>query len=374
VKFTEAGHVRVSIRGGAGDGVDGDRPLVLAVEDTGIGIAPEMQSHVFGEFNQAEDQTNRSRDGTGLGLAITRRLIDLMEGEIALVSEPGRGSTFTVTLPLRRPPGAPHAGAPRLSPGGRDVRLIGPLFSDRARRLIARLAALGARIRAAPHADRDDPPRDGEIVILLHDGPDATAALAEVRSAGFAGRCLHLRDVGVRGTRTPGLEVLRIPETATGLADLLERPARKTAPSPAGGARRRKARKPPRISLLAAEDNRTNQLVFRTMLKGLDLDLRLVENGADLVEAYRRAPPDLVFSDISMPGMDGLEATGLIRAHEAATGLPRTPIIAMTAHAGQGERERFLQAGMDDYLTKPLKKAELLAFIDAAGARGLRAS
>jgi CheY-like chemotaxis protein len=117
--------------------------------------------------------------------------------------------------------------------------------------------------------------------------------------------------------------------------------------------------------VLAAEDNKTNQLVFRTMLKGVDLDLELVENGALCVEAYRRAPPDLIFTDISMPEMDGTEAAQTIRAHEADHGLPRVPIIAMTAHAMDGDRERILASGIDAYMTKPLKKAELHGMIRA---------
>jgi CheY-like chemotaxis protein len=112
----------------------------------------------------------------------------------------------------------------------------------------------------------------------------------------------------------------------------------------------------PRLRLLAAEDNKTNQLVFRTMLKALDLDLTLVGDGSALVDAYKAAPPDMVFTDISMPGMDGTEATIQIRAYEKEARLPRVPIVAMTAHALTGDKEHLLECGMDDVLTKPLKK------------------
>ena len=105
------------------------------------------------------------------------------------------------------------------------------------------------------------------------------------------------------------------------------------------------------------------------MLKSLDLDLTLVDDGAALLDAHKVTPPDLVFTDISMPGMDGLEATTQIRAHETANGLPRVPIVAMTAHALSGDRERFLEAGIDDVLTKPLKKDELIARIEALAPR-----
>ncbi len=127
-----------------------------------------------------------------------------------------------------------------------------------------------------------------------------------------------------------------------------------------------------RLQVLAAEDNKTNQLVFRTMLKGVEMDLRMVENGALCVEAFRAAPPDLIFTDISMPEMDGTEAARAIRALEAAHGLPPVPIIAMTAHAMDGDRDRIVAAGIDGYMTKPLKKAELHAMIRAYAPAGRR--
>ncbi|MCT4684377.1 MAG: ATP-binding protein [Roseicyclus sp.] len=234
VKFTEAGTVTVRVAQAPETPAPGEVALRVTVEDTGIGIAPEMQAHVFGEFNQVEAETTRRFDGTGLGLAITRRLVEVMGGEIWLRSEPGVGSCF-----------------------GFDLRL----------------------------------------------GVAAGEAGGEVA------------------------------------------PPRR------------------RLRLLAAEDNKTNQLVFRAMLKGLDLDLELVETGVALVAAARRERPDVIFTDISMPEMDGLDATRAIRAQEAAEGLPPVPIIAMTAHAMEGDRERILAAGIDAYLTKPLKKAEVQGMI-----------
>ncbi|MGP1356669.1 response regulator, partial [Roseicyclus sp.] len=114
----------------------------------------------------------------------------------------------------------------------------------------------------------------------------------------------------------------------------------------------------------------TNRLVFCAMLKSLDIDLRLVEDGAELVQAYHEARPDMILTDIAMPGMDGIAATQAIRAHEAGEGAPRVPIVAMTAHAIDGDRERFLAAGMDDYLPKPLRKARLHACIAAFAPEG----
>jgi signal transduction histidine kinase/ActR/RegA family two-component response regulator len=253
VKFTEAGQVLVRVACASGDHAPDEVPIRVEVEDTGIGIAPEMQGHVFGEFNQVEAETNRRFDGTGLGLAITRRLIEMMGGEIWLESQPGVGSRFGFAL-----------------------------------RLGAAVGETGAGPRPVPVAVPDPEPQP-----------------------------------------------------------------------------------PVRLRLLAAEDNKTNQLVFRAMLKGLDLDLELVENGAQLVEAVRRAAPDVVFTDISMPEMDGLEAARAIRAHEAAEGLPRVPIVAMTAHAMEGDRDRILATGIDAYLAKPLKKTEVHGMIHDLAPEGL---
>jgi signal transduction histidine kinase/CheY-like chemotaxis protein len=363
VKFTEAGHVRVSVtRDQAGSGTD--LPLKISVEDTGIGIAPDMQDHVFGEFNQVEENKNRSHDGTGLGLAITKRLARMMGGDVALRSEPGQGSTFDATVTLRR--AAPLAeDVPTLPPNARRVSLIGPVFSERARDLLARLTHLGAHVYAVPVPGMDAAPIPDTVVILSSDTAEAGRHAAKVREVWPGTPLFHLSDppdVGAPGA-APGTELLILPDTdgdllmqilaARGQQDVPE--DRRTAELP----------KPQRLRILAAEDNKTNQLVFRTMLKSLDVDLTLVEDGAALVEAFRSERPDLVFTDISMPRMDGLEATSLIRAHERGEGLPRVPIVAMTAHALTGDRERFVDHGIDEVLTKPLDKARLIGRIEA---------
>ena len=240
VKFTESGHVTVRAVGVPDPKQPALLPVRIVVEDTGIGIAPEMQSHIFGEFNQVEAQATRRFDGTGLGLAITRQLVALMGGEIWLESRLGVGSSFGLSL--------------------------------------------------------------------------------------------------VFGSDPAGLV-----ETAPAIA--LAAPPKR------------------RLHVLAAEDNKTNQLVFRAMLKTIDLNLELVENGALCLESYHRARPDLILTDISMPEMDGLALARAVRAHEGEFDLPRLPIIAMTAHAMESDRTRILAAGIDECLTKPLDKTQLLAAI-----------
>jgi CheY-like chemotaxis protein len=329
--------------------------LRMSVEDTGIGIAPEMQAHVFGEFNQVEENKNRSHDGTGLGLAITKRLVTMMGGEVTLRSAPGQGSTFVVTMTLRR--ATPLAGAaPQLPEGKRNVWLIGPIFSERARDLLNGLLRLGANVQSSTRATPPEAPFPDAAVILLSEADDTGVDPEALHNVLRGAPVFHLCD-DPEGVLTGAIH-LNPPETDEALLENLIGPGdREDGPE---GDARDPPPTPKRLRLLAAEDNKTNQLVFRTMLKALDLDLTLVADGAALFEAYKDRRPDIVFTDISMPGMDGLEATSLIRAHEAVTGRPPVPIIAMTAHTVIGDRDRFLKQGMDDVLTKPLKKDALL--------------
>ncbi len=250
IKFTEAGHVTVRVQAEPG-APKGQQRFTLTIEDSGIGIAEDLQDHIFGEFNQAENEKNRRFEGTGLGLAISRHLVRLMGGQIWVRSVLGQGSTFGFTLTL-------------------------PLAED------------------APQADPVDPPPG--------DDPASIAA----------------------------------------------RP----------------------WTVLAAEDNRTNRLVFAKMVKDQPIDLTFAEDGREAVAQFKALHPDLVFMDISMPEMDGMEATRHIRAYEADCARDPVPIIAMTAHAMDGDAARILQAGVSVVLTKPLRKAKVLEQIAALGVRG----
>jgi hypothetical protein len=269
VKFTERGGVAIRASGEAAEG--GLWRLRIEVEDTGIGIDPAMAEHIFGEFNQVEDERNRKFEGTGLGLAISRRLAALMGGRIALRSVLGQGSCFALEIEL---------------------------------------AALEAPERALECVPEPPPARR----LTLRPAPQA-------------------------------------PEAALAPQPL---PAPAAPPAPAG---------PRRLKVLAAEDNRTNQLVFAKMLKDEAVDITFAGNGREAVEAFERLGPDIVFMDISMPEMDGKEATMRIRAREAEAGLPRLPVVALTAHALAGDEADILAAGLDRYLTKPLKKAAILGVL-----------
>lgn len=376
VKFTEEGQVTVRVMAVPRTDDGNGQEMTIVVEDTGVGIAPEKQAHVFGEFNQVEDESNRRHDGTGLGLAITKRLIAMMKGDIWLHSDLGRGSAFGFKIPLRIDAEAavePVAGLP----ADRSRVLIIGQGGEREEALfdaLGRLHAEVTQIRRVP-TTRD---LEGTGAVILcdpaRDIADVAAALDAERFTG-ARLCSLPSGVSAKGFDdcTPG-------NGLTALRDLLIGPAQERAGSdteeavanlsvvreteaPEEGSDL-PATRPPRV--LAAEDNKTNQLVFKAMLKGLTLDLELVNDGAELVAAYKRDRPDLVMTDISMPVMDGLDATREIRSFEAEQGLEPVTIIAMTAHAVDGDRERILSAGLDDYVTKPLKKAIIHARIEAA--------
>ncbi len=380
VKFTHQGHVLARVVGleTAGGAFD----LHVTIEDTGIGIAPDHIDHIFGEFNQVEDQANRKYEGTGLGLAITRQLVELMGGEIWVDSEPGKGSCFGFRLPLPADEAQPEDQA-GLPPGVRSVLVL--MDSPVSREILTRqLMALGLQVTPCRT------PQDlGQALAqgVLFDALIIDQMLTGVDGLIFAEK---LREAGIDRPMilvSPSPLTVRAPEGLfTGLlgtpilrSDLLRRlrevgrrtPAPEPAPAPAAPppSPAPEPQAPPalrRMRILAAEDNRTNQLVFSKMLKDLRIELTFANNGREAVDLWQRLQPDLIFMDISMPEMDGREAARTIRRHEAEAGRgAHVPICAMTAHAMEGDSISILAAGIDHYLTKPLKKAEITGRIAA---------
>ncbi|WP_417718552.1 response regulator [Salipiger sp.] len=397
VKFTTKGHVLVRITGAVED--TGTAAIHLTVEDTGIGIAEDKLVHVFGEFNQVDDERNRRFEGTGLGLAITRRLVGLMGGEVWVESELGKGSCFglRVVLPTDEP--APFDTA-HLPPDLKRVLVVDDHAVNRSI-LSKQLGILGLETTFCKTAD--------EALDLMADPPDLV--IAELDLPGMDGLELarHFRRSGLT---VPVLLVASNPAgilsraEAAGVVAVLQKPAprralfsaleaaaaRHAAPDPAAHVppddttdtaatgkalfrHRTKAAPPParELDILLAEDNRTNQLVFRKMVQKLEvpMQLRIANNGLEAVEAFEDRRPDIIFMDISMPKMDGKQATREIRLLEGSG--PRVPIIAVTAHAMQGDRDGILEAGLDDYLTKPLRRAELSVLLEKWSAAALQA-
>lgn len=366
VKFTEAGHVLVRVTGLEAEG--GALDVHIAVEDTGIGIAPEHLPRIFGEFSQVDEAASRRFEGTGLGLAITRGLIDRMGGEVWVDSAPGQGSVFGFRLTL---PVAGDAGQhPDMPVTLRRAVVIDDSLINR-RILEHQLAAAGMRAslcRSGAEALallRADP--DHDVALIDHDmaDEDGLSVVHRLRAAGHRLPVLLLAADAAQVRTAPGADQVHavIPTPALRwdifhhLA-ILSRPVAERAPPPPPPPTGRQMR------VLAAEDNRTNQLVFSKMVRDLDIDLRFVSNGVDAVKQAAEFRPDLIFMDVSMPEMDGRDATRAIRAAEAGTPA-HLPIVALTAHAMEGDEADVLEAGMDRYLTKPLRKVVLVETIQA---------
>ncbi|WP_193140195.1 response regulator [Meridianimarinicoccus sp. MJW13] len=379
VKFTTEGHVMIRVTGiGSDDGADQQR-LHITVEDTGIGIPDDKVDHIFGEFNQVEDERNRKFEGTGLGLAITQKLVALMGGEIWVDSVEGEGSCFgfRITLPLDEGTDTP---APLHSTDLRtalviDAQDINRMILDR------QLSMMGLRVTARRSAEDAlaDPPNSFDLIISDHKPPgtDGLALAQALRDRGERGPILLLCSEPGQLDSDPRMQgVTAILQKPLLRRDLFQKigdlgvtlPAETPLPEPP-------APEPPaqadRLRVLAAEDNRTNQLVFRKMVQDLAIDLQFANNGHEAVTAFQDFHPHMIFMDISMPEMDGKEATRKIREIEADTGAPRTPICALTAHAMAGDADEILAAGIDHYLTKPLRKAAICGKIEELAPVGL---
>ena len=348
VKFTEEGTVMLRIVG-LSDASDSSCQLHETVEDTGIGISPEKIEHIFGEFNQIEDESNRKYEGTGLGLAITRKLIESMDGEIWLDSMPGHGSCFgfRITLPCAE---VTEDNKPEIPDGLSDI-LVFTENSLEASLLERQLSLLGISAQFVDTIDACKTALEGsEFQVLLTRPLDAEAKAS--LPSGSNSNIVQLTFAEQFGQQAD----LPKPFTRSGLLEALSRVSERAS----------EEFQPRTVTVLAAEDNKTNQLVLTKMLNKLDIELTLVENGEEAVEAFKTSVPDVVFLDISMPVMDGLEAASLIRGLE---GGDTVPLIAMTAHALAGDEERIRAGGFDHYMTKPLKKAQLATHIEAAARR-----
>ena len=391
IKFTERGEVVVRVTREAGTGA-GLR-LRFSVTDTGIGIPPEIQRALFQAFTQGDVSTTRKYGGTGLGLAIARQLVARMDGQIGVESEPGQGSTFWFTGRFDRQPEGTHfwrkplahlAGTRALivdnNPTSRPI-LEQQLDSLRMRHASAPNGseALAALQQAAAAGDRFD------LVLLDTRLPDMDSlSLARgIRADGaLAGaRMILLTAMGGRpdeeSLHRAGIDAcLDKPVQHTQLYDCLASvlargdtraipvTPRSSNPSPAVPSRIPAPRKSAR--LLLAEDNRTNQAVACGQLEKLGYTVDIVNNGQEALDALARNSYDVVLMDCQMPELDGYAATSRIREREQAAAGTARPlyIIAMTAHAMQGDREECLAAGMDDYVSKPVESAALKAALD----------
>lgn len=378
VKFTPSGHVTVSV----GYDPNANAPLTICVKDTGVGIPEDKLDAVFMAFQQVDMQATRRFDGTGLGLAITQQLVALFGGEISVTSKLGEGAAFTVALSLPLAKGDiidPVAPTDRIGLlKGKVVLVVDDLALNRAilqRRLerwdITVHAFSGpTQVRAALAKDHKFA-SSVDLVILDYHMPDTTGeTLAkELRSAEIGLTCpMILYSSSDRSTDMHRL-------LAQGFSSVLMKPARAdvmseallTAIAPKSPPRKKKrndAAEDPDYSgtrILVAEDNRTNRLVVQRMLQNTGATLTFVENGALALEHYQSEGADLILMDMSMPVMDGLTATKHIRSFECQTASGPVPIIALTANALEEDRDACMAVGMTGFLSKPVRKAEVLS-------------
>ena len=332
IKFTEKGGVEVRLS--AEEAGPSEALLRFEVQDSGVGMRPEVSSRLFQSFFQGDASTTRKYGGTGLGLAICRRLAEMQGGAIGVHSEPGKGSTFWFTLRLKR------RAAAEGRPPVRTVALAG-LGPQALRQLRRQLEGWGCAVAEAPAGG----PVPAADLVLYGDRGFET-----LRTPGTRWVLLHpLYDNALRdAARAAGIaESLSTPVRVSQLARLLEGPLGAEAAAPvAKGPVERRA-----LKVLLAEDNLVNQKVALKILEKFGIHAEVAANGQEAVDRLAAGPFDLVFMDCQMPGMDGFEATRLIRSRETV----HVPIVAMTANAMVGDRERCLEAGMDDYISKPVR-------------------
>ena len=375
LKFTEHGEVEVSVRALAGGAAD--KELLFAVRDTGIGIPAEALGRLFRSFTQVDSSTTRKYGGTGLGLVISKRLAELMGGRMWVESEPGRGSTFFFTLPAEWIAAGPRPYVVESSVALKDKRLLVVDDNEPGRRILAALArkwdmpctvvASAAEgldvLRAGDHfdlavLDMQMPGMDGVMLAREIRRLPACAALPLVLLSSI-GRPPDAQAAELfAATLTKPVKPAQLFEVfgrVLGAADPRALPA-EIIPVIAGETR------PERI--LLAEDNSVNQKVALHMLARLGYRADIAGNGLEAIDACRSGAYDIVLMDVQMPEMDGLDATRIIKTDHAHRGRPW--IIALTANAMDSDRERCIQAGMDDYLSKPIKKQDLGAALQRA--------
>jgi signal transduction histidine kinase/CheY-like chemotaxis protein/HPt (histidine-containing phosphotransfer) domain-containing protein len=382
VKFTHQGEI--SVRASLVSESDVEAVLCFSIKDTGIGIPDQNQELLFQKFTQADASTTRRYGGTGLGLAISKQLAEMMGGEIGVISEEGTGSEFWFTVSLGKQVERQRPVAPPAEIHGAHVLVVDDSATNR-EILLAQLTAWTLWMEAAPDGptalqalsrarDAGDPFR-AAILDMQMPGMDgaalaraikADATLQDTRlilltSLGQRGDARKMEEIGFDAYLTkPARQSELFGCLATVLGDTaMARPAQSIVTRHTVRELRRG-----RTRILLAEDNITNQQVALGILKKMGLRADAVANGAEAVKALESIPYDLVLMDVQMPEMNGFEATQHIRDPRSAVANHGIPIIAMTAHAMQGDRERCLDAGMNDYIAKPVNPVALAEALD----------
>ncbi|MCG2575748.1 response regulator [Dechloromonas sp. XY25] len=376
IKFTAHGEIALHVD--VTQVQKGLATLHFAVSDTGIGIAPDKRELIFEAFAQEDSSTTRKYGGTGLGLSICRRLIALMGGSMWLHSELGKGSTFHFSLPLQLAERTQPAAPPLADIAGRHLLIVDDNATNR-RTLQGVLATLHVSSTGADCAetaltvmragherfdcillDAQMPGMDGyELAQRLRAEHADLPPMLMLSSGALRGDALRCEELGIGGFFAKPISG---DELLAALGRLFAAPAAKPVVDGVSLVTRHSLRESRlALKILLVEDHPTNQKLTLGLLDKWGHDATLARNGREALDILQASSFDLILMDMQMPVMGGIEATRQIRAGERQRQLPRTPIVAMTAAAMQGDREACLAAGMDDYLAKPIQAGELQA-------------
>ncbi len=396
IKFTNAGHVLITV--GCADAEDATAEVKISIIDSGIGIAPEKINLLFQQFSQADSSTTRRYGGTGLGLAISKKLVELMGGSIHVESKEGVGSTFGFSLRMPLAPPSAITPVPAASLRGLRVLIVDDIEVNR-RVVHEQISSWGMRngsyataeeaLRAVREAQAAGDPFDMVIADYQMPGTDGATLAAAIKAdpalSGIVfillssiGHWRELRDLEGKSVDACLVKPVRRGKLMETLAaawakkpSTADRTTLPNASLPAAAAefyRRRSARTLDHsgglieVRVLVVEDNAVNQKVALTMLAKLGIRADVAVEGREGVEMLKLLPYDIVFIDCQMPVMNGYEAVAEIRKQAGPN--QRVPIVAMTADAMQESRDRCLAAGMDDFITKPVKQADFIYAIE----------
>ena len=400
VKFTLSGEVLIRVSLDSGPGRDRNdesaelQTLRFTVTDTGTGIPPERLDRLFKSFSQVDSSVTRQYGGTGLGLAISKQLVELMGGRIGVESKPGKGSTFWFTIPMHRQESAPRNLATNTGLSGRRILVVDDsatqctVLEEQLRNWgsdASHTTSASAALEMLAAAAERGRPYDLAILDVLMPGIGGLEAARQIRAS------QQLKNLPL--ILMSGLDATALVEES-GLGHFLPKPIRQSnlldgvmralagpldpssvvglrnSPSSGTPTEENKPAKPTRI--LLAEDLDVNQFVVVETLAREGYTCDIANNGREAYEAVKARQYDIILMDCQMPEMSGFDATIAIRDFERAEGKsrPRVAIIALTANAVKGDRERCLAAGMDDYLTKPLNRVKLMERLEAFAPTG----
>ena len=385
VKFTHAGSVRLAIVRVEGD--SDELRLRFDVKDTGIGIPADKLQHVFQSFNQVDGSMSRRFGGTGLGLAITSGIVGMMDGELEVESEEGKGSNFHFTARFDE---ADESSRPQRPTGDLEgLRVLAVddyqanllILQEFARRMgmdVATASSGAEALAALAEAHRDGAPIDLALLDchmpemggfelaekIRSDKRFQSPVMVAFTAAGRPGDGARCEELGISS-------YLLKPLAPAELRDALRMTlAKASSLEKTGELVTRHSLREARLALriLLAEDNRVNQQLAMHMLERFGYEVHLATTGVEVIEAWENETFDLILMDVQMPELDGMEATRMIRAREEEGGDGRhIPIVATTAHAMVGDRARFIAAGMDDYISKPINKDRLREVLRGVG-------